>query len=55
MLYLHTGVCEKHPQDKNTGWTISSEDTKSVAELQSLLLGRMAKAHGKDCFFHRRR
>ena len=46
-----TGVCEKNtPPDKKTGWNISFESTKSGAGLQFLLLGRMAKAHGKGVF-----
>ena len=51
-----TGVCEnKTPLDNKTGWNISFESTKSGAGLQFLLLGRMAKAHGKGVFFHRHR
>ena len=50
------GVCEKNtPLEKKTGWKISSENTKSVAGLQFLLLGRMAKAQVKGVFFHRHR
>ena len=37
--------------DKTTGWKISFESTKSAAGLQFLMLGRMAKAHEKECFF----
>ena len=52
-----TAVCEKNtPLDKKTGWKISFENTKSGAGLQLLLLGRVAKAHGKGVFFvHRHR
>ena len=38
------------PPDKNTGWKISFENTKSVAGLQFLPLGRMAKARAKGMF-----
>ena len=46
-----TGVCEKEiPPDKNAGWKISFENTKSGAGLQFRLLGRMAKAPVKGVF-----
>ena len=38
------------PSDKKTAWKISSERTKSAAELQFLQLGCMAKAHAKGVF-----
>ena len=45
-------MCEENtPPDKNTGWNISFENTKSVAGLQFLLLGHMAKAQVKGVFF----
>ena len=37
-MYVNT------PSDEKTGWKITFESTKSVAGLQFLLLGRMAKA-----------
>ena len=47
-----TGVCEKNtPPEKNTGWKISFENTKSRAGLQFLLVGRMAKARAKRSVF----
>ena len=45
-----TGVCEKSTPDKKTGWKFSSENPKSGAGLQFLLLGHMAKAQAKGCF-----
>ena len=57
-LYLRVGIswcCQclwkNNPPDKNTSWAISFENTKSVAGLQFLLLGRMAKAQVKGLCF----
>ena len=47
-----TGVCEKGtPPDKKAGWVSNFENTESVAGLQFLLLGRMAKARVKVVSF----
>ena len=42
---------KKTPPDKNTGWQVSFESTKSGAGLQILLLGRAAKAQASQLFF----
>ena len=45
---VDTGVCETStPPDRKTSWEISFENTTSLAGLQFLLLGRMAKAQDK--------
>ena len=49
-LQLPVSVKENTPPDKKTGLKISSESAKSGAGLQFLLLGRMAKDHGKAMF-----
>ena len=47
-----SGVCGKNtPPDEETGWTVSSEITKSRAGFQFLLLDCKAKAHVKEVFF----
>ena len=45
-------VNKNTPPDKKTGWEISFENTKTVAGLQFLLPGRMAKAQARAlCLF----
>ena len=44
---IPVSVQQKDPPDKETNCKISFDNTESGAGLQSLLLGRMAKAHVK--------
>ena len=54
-IYIYIYIYKSTPPDKKIGWRFGFESTVSVAGLQFLLPGRMAKIQVKGACFHRHR